>query len=386
MTPRERVNAALSHRKPDRTPVDFLATPEIWERLAEHFAYEQGKLDDTQFFDPAWERILRDLEVDCRVVSYDQFCAPPASAFHPGAKTEWWKVRSRSTPARMWRQRLPDGLAYDIFGRRFREQSNASGCYEENVPVLASAQSLGDLKSHPWPDPSWWDFSRLGEAIGAMNSGVEKHVRYRIGAVFEVAWQLRGMENFFMDLALQPEMVHYMLDRLTDIYVENTRAALDAAGELIDMVYFYDDIAGNDSLLISADMWEEFIRPCHQRIIDLAKAKGKKVMYHSDGALRSVMDRLVDMGIDVLNPIQPNTKDMEPASLKADYGKRLSFHGGIDIIGTLPKGTPDEVRAEVRKRVETMGADGGYVLASSHHIQADTPIANVLAMYEMGLR
>ena len=194
-SPRERVNIALSHRSPDRLPVDFLAVPEIWDLLAERLGIERRPLDDSLFFDPAWEQILRRLEVDCRVVSYDQFCAPPEQAFPAGGRTEWWKVQSRSTPARMWRW-TEDGAATEIFGRRFRVQANDLGSYEENVPSLAAAQSLAEVKAHRWPDPDWWDFRPVKSVIREMNRDLRHHIRFRMGSVFEVAWQLRGMENF----------------------------------------------------------------------------------------------------------------------------------------------------------------------------------------------
>jgi uroporphyrinogen decarboxylase len=387
MNSRERVQAALAHREADRVPVDFLAVPEIWRELERCFGLARTALDDSQFFDPVWESILRSLEVDCRVISYDQFCAPPTAVFGAGETVEWWDVQSRSTPSRMWRRRSRDRtVAHDILGRQFVTKAHASGSYEENVPVLASAGSLADLQRHPWPDPSWWDFSRVREVVAAMNAAGPRHVRYRLGSVFEVAWQLRGLEQFMVDMALEPSIPHYMMERLTELYVENLRQVLTRAGDDIDMVYFYDDVASNAGLLLSLEMWEEFIRPCHARLVETARRFGKKVMYHSDGALHAVIPSLVEMGVDVLNPIQPNVVDMEPERLKREFGDRLSFHGGIDIIGVLPRGPPAEVQREARRVIDALSVGGGYVLASSHHIQADTPVANVRALYDLSIR
>ena len=141
-----------------------------------------------------------------------------------------------------------------------------------------------------------------------------------MGAVFELAWQLRGMENFFTDMATDPAIPTYMLERITDIMLEVTRRLLREAGDEVDMVYFYDDIGGNQSLLISKKMWRTFIRPCHQKLIDLAKQHNKQVMYHTDGAVRPLIPDLIEMGVDVLNPIQPGTTGMEPIGLKRDFG------------------------------------------------------------------
>ncbi len=387
-TPRERVRTAVSRAQPDRLPVDFLATTEIWEKLAAHFAIPAAELNDSLFFDPAWEEILRRLHVDCRVLSYDQFVAPPLDRLPYRGEVEWWNVRSRSTPARMWRLRTAPGEAYDIFGRRFRNQTNGKAEYEENITVLGDAEDVDDLRKHPWPDPDFWDFSGMRTAIAALNAGgVTPHIRYRMGSIFEVAWQLRGMENFMMDLAAEPEMASYLLGQLSDITAETSDRALAAAGDAVDMVYFYDDIAANTGLMISEAMWEEFLMPHHRRLCDIAKKHNKKVMYHSDGDLGVILNRLIDdVGVDVLNPLQPNTVGMEPAKLKREVGERLSFHGGIDIVELLPKGSPEDVRRAVRDISAVLGRGGGYVMASSHHIQADTPLENVLAMYGMELR
>jgi uroporphyrinogen decarboxylase len=385
-TPRDRVNLALAHRTPDRTPVDFLAVPEIWDMLARRFDIVSAPLADSLFFDPAWEEILRRLEVDCRVISYDQFCAPPESAFAVGGRTEWWKVQSRSTPARMWRWTGEDGVATEIFGRRFKVQTNGLGSYEENIPALAAAESLADIQAHRWPDPDWWDFRSVKSVIRDVNRAQRHHIRFRMGTVFELAWQLRGMENFLTDMVVNPAIPTYMMERITDIIAEVTRRLLREAGDDVDMLYFYDDIGANQSLLISKKMWRTFIRPCHEKLIEVAKQHDKQVMYHTDGAVRPVIPDLVEMGVDVLNPLQPGSAGMEAVGLKRDFGARLSFHGGVDIVNLLPKGSPVEVREAARRLVRDLGKDGGYIMSASHHIQFDTPLENVLALYELSNR
>lgn len=388
LSPRERVNTALRHEAPDRTPVDFLATVEIWRQLTEALAPDTSTLDHSGlFFDPAWEAVLCRLEVDCRLLSYDQFCAPPDSMMKPGAEIDWWGSLSRSTPNRMWRQRLPDGTSLDVWGRALRLVQNPSGAYEESAGwPLGRAACIEDLQRHPWPEPDWWDFGPLPALVEQLDAHQEHHLRFRIGSVFETAWQLRGLQEFLTDLALNPALPLYMMDRLTDLYVENTRRVLDLIGGRLDMVYFYDDVASENSLMISQQMWRDYIRPRHARLIELAKAHDVQVMYHCDGAVFPLIPELIDMGVDLLNPIQPSAKGMAADRLKAEFGDRLSFHGGVDIIKTLPRGTPDDVRAEVRDRVRVLGDKGGYILAGSHHIQSDTPLANVMAMYEPALR
>lgn len=386
-TPRERVKTALQHIEPDRVPVDFLATPEIWQKLVEHLEPDVAAVGASDFIDPVWEAVLRHFEVDCRVLSYDQFCSPPDSILYPGAKVEWWDVLTRSTPNRMWRQLLPNGTLYDIWGRPITLVEHATGAYEEAAGwAFQYATSVEELKSHPWPEPDWWDFSALPDVINYLDSHQEYHIRFRIGSVFESAWQLRGMEEFLTDLALDVSIPVYIMDRLTEIHVENTRRVLEQVGDRLDMVYFYDDVATQNSLMISPKMWRKLIRPRHAQLIELAQAYNVPVMYHCDGAIYPLVSELIDLGVDLLNPIQTDAKGMDPIRLKTEFGDRLSFHGGMDIIKTLPRGTTQDVTNEVKERVQILGQGGGYILASSHHIQPDTPVENVLAMYEVSAR
>jgi uroporphyrinogen decarboxylase len=387
ISPRERVNTALDHKNPDQTPVDFLAVPEIWERTIEAKGLQQNDPVESEFFDSLREMLLREYEVDCRVISYDQFCNPPDSVIKPDAEIDWYGSLGRSTPNRMWRQVMPNGQIFDIWGRHFRVVENPSGSYEELASYpLDSAESVGDLKNYSWPEPDWWDFSNVKELLDQLDSEQEYHLRYRIGSVFEVAWQLRAMDTFLLDLAINPDLPFYIMERLTDIYVEITDRFLSAAGDRIDMVYFYDDVATQNSLMISKAMWEQYVKPHHKRIIDVAKAHNQRVMYHCDGALYPLIPDLIDLGIDVLNPIQADAKGMHPTRLKNEFGGQLSFHGGIDIIKTLPQGTPEDVQNEVKTRISQLGTNGGYIMASSHHIQADTPLENVEAMYDLSIR
>lgn len=387
ISPRQRVEISLCHQTPDRIPVDFLATPEIWNKLIQHFGLDTREPDEDDFFEPAREAVLNQLNVDCRLISYDMFLNPPAFVILSGANVDWWNSLSRSTPNRMWRQVLADGTFRDVWGRHSCNIQNAFGAYEEFVTnPLAQVDSLEDLKVMQWPTPDWWDFSRLPDLLNELDKKAEYHIRFRVGSVFEVAWQLRGMESFLLDLVTEPTLAEYLMDRLTDIYVANLQNVLEKAGERIDMIYYYDDVATQTSLLVSKKVWRNAIRPRHQRIVDLAKKYDKHVMYHCDGAISFLLPELLELGIDVINPVQVDASGMEPTELKQKYGKQLSFHGGIDIINTLRTGSPKDVINEVEDRVRVLGVDGGYIMASSHHIQPDTPIENILAMYDLSSR
>jgi uroporphyrinogen decarboxylase len=380
------VSAAIGHQEPDRVPVDFLATPQVWDALIRHLELNQGMPTASGLTEPARERVLRALRVDCRVVSYDMFCQPPEGIFGDGV-VDWWSSLSRSTPNRMWRRRNPDNMLNDIWGAQYHIVDSELGGYEElaNCP-LGAATSIAELAHHQWPDPDWWEWDSLVPLLKSWDQQQEFHVRYRIGSVFEQAWHLRGMQQFLLDLIEQPAIPLYILQRIADVHVENTRRVLELAGDRIDCVYFYDDVATKLSLMVSKKMWRDYVRPHHARLVDIAHGYGKPVMYHCDGAVYSLIPDLIELGIDVLSPVEPGASGMAPGLLKSEFGDRLAFHGAIDIVQTLPKGTREEVRSEVRTRVQTLGAGGGYILCSSHHIQPDTPVENILEMYDVRLR
>jgi uroporphyrinogen decarboxylase len=148
------------------------------------------------------------------------------------------------------------------------------------------------------------------------------------------------------------------------------------------MIYTYDDIAAQNAPLISKDMWREFLRPYHVKLNSVIHGLGKTVMYHSCGAVYDMIPLLAELPIDVLNPIQPSAAGMDFVRIKEKFGNALCFHGGIDIQRLLPFGSAEDVRAAVRRAIETLGKGGGYIMTSAHYIQADTPVENILAMYE----
>ena len=386
MLPRDRVKQALRHEEPDRVPADFVATPEVWQALVDHLDPDTTGVTPAEYLEPAREALLRRLEIDLRVLSYDMFCAPPERMVGSGV-VDWWGSLDRSTPNRMWRRRNPDGTTNDIWGIHRRSVVNEFGAYDQLASFpLQRAERASDLESHLWPEPDWWDFTALPELVRRLDADGEHHLRFRIGSIFETAWQLRGMQELMIDLVVNPEIPRSIMTRISDVLVESLRRVLDLLGDRLDLVYFYDDVAAQTSLLISPDTWRAEIRPHHARLVELAHSRGVPVMYHCDGAIYPLIPELIELGVDVLNPIQPGASEMDPRRLKDEFGSRLTFHGGIDIVGVLPRGTPETVADEVRRYVDVLGEAGGYVLCSSHHIQAGTPIENVLAMYATDAR
>jgi uroporphyrinogen decarboxylase len=353
ISPWERVEMALAHCQPDRVPFDFWAVPEVWEKLRTALGLED------QDASPEGEVVLRLLGVDCRMVT----------PRYVGGKA----------------RHLPDGTYIDAWGTHRRQVANEFGAYDEYAShPLAQAETVADVLDWDWASPDDWDVSGVREQCEGLNAGTRYHLRYEVGGIFEWAWALRGFERFLVDLVEEPEVACAIMDRFTDIYIENTLRVIEAAGGLLDMVYTYDDVGIQGGLLMSPRMWRTYILPRHQRLNEAIRAARYpvKIMYHSCGAVFPLIAPFADeMGIDVLNPLQPRAAGMDMARIKADFGERLSFHGGVDIQHTLPHGTPGDVQSEVRDRCELLGRGGGYICTSAHYIQADTPVENIVAMY-----
>jgi len=202
------------------------------------------------------------------------------------------------------------------------------------------------------------------------------------GNVFESSWYMRGFERFFVDLLTNPELAHKIMRRVTDYYVDHFRRMLEAADGEVDLAFTADDVGGQHGLLMSLEMWEAFIKPYHQELNRAIHEFGVRVIYHSDGAVMEAVDGLIDMGIDVLQALQFSADGMDPGRLKATWGDRLCFEGGVSVQTTLPFGTADDVREETEDLIRTLGEGGGYILGPSHAIQAGTPPENIVAMVD----
>jgi uroporphyrinogen decarboxylase len=251
------------------------------------------------------------------------------------------------------------------------------GRYTEMVShPLADDKSLETYRP-PDPNRPWL----YDEAAMTVRDFKDEYwiVGVTVTTIFECAWALRGLEQILMDFALNPELA----ERILDIpYQYHLTAAKKLVQMGVDMVWTGDDVGGQNSMIISPACWSRFLKPRMANFIAELKAINPrvKVAYHSDGMITPIVPELIQIGVDVLNPIQPAC--MDPAQIKREFGERICFWGSIDEQHTLPFGTPAEVRQEVRQRLETIGKKGGLILAPTHHVQLDTPMENFLAMHQ----
>ncbi len=342
---RERVRLALEHKPTDRPPL-ALACAELsraaWEDFDTFLRSRHGATAE-QYFDP-----LLDMH-DFR----PSYTGPP----------------------------LKEG--FDIWG--VGRKVMCYGRVEELVldyHPLAGAETVEDILAHPWPDPDWFDYEAIPKQMDWINRNGEYCLYTLIGNLWEKSYYLRGMEQLMMDLVLNPELVHAIMGKVTEFVLEHTRRLLEAAGGRLDVVFTADDMGTQEGLLMSVDMWREFVRPYHVKQNELIHSFGCRVMYHSDGAVMELVPHLMEMGVDILQALQFDARGMDPVRLKQDYGDRLCFEGGVSVQRTLPFGTAEEVAAEVRRLLGTLGRNGGYILGPSHEVPAGTPPENVLAMFE----
>jgi len=259
----------------------------------------------------------------------------------------------------------------------------SGGQYVEfGTPPLAYAESAKDVENYQhWPNadeiilhkrPATADYSEKIATCVVHEGGFT--------GPFGIPWQMRGMENLLMDMIAEPEIVDAMIERLDAITLPILKWVLEEYGDIIDMIGCGDDYGTQKGLLISPEHFRRFFGPSLKRHYDLAKSYGKLCYHHSCGAVRELIPDMIDCGLDVLNPIQVRATGMDPKELKREFGQDIAFHGAIDIQETLPKGSAQDVKDEVYRRVQELGPY--YCLTSSHALQTDIPTENVVAMFE----
>lgn len=346
MIPYERVEASIARRQPDRTPFDFWAVPEVIEKLKITLGAETE------------EEMLQLLRIDCRLVKPDYIGPEP--------------------------EKFENDTFYTPWGSHRRLVKNDFSTYEEYASFpLASAKTAVEVKNWAkWPKSEYWDWQSISPKIDLLNQETKYHVRYEVGGIFESSWALTGLDKFLIDLVDNPEIPCAIMDCYTDLMIDNVHNLMKAARGRIDMVYTYDDVAVQRGLMISPAMWRKFILPRHQRLNQVIKSYGLKIMYHSCGAIYPLINALIDdMGIDVLNPLQPRAAMMDMRKIKDEFGTRVAFHGAIDLQQTMARGNQNDVFNEVDERIKVLGKGGGYICTTAHYIQADTPIENIIALY-----
>jgi uroporphyrinogen decarboxylase len=361
MNGKERTLAALSRHEPDRVPVWVTVVAELAERLAQVAGIPADPLDAYLTNRISHAALLTALGNDVVGIG----ATAPTS--HP--------TRER-----------PDGYLEDEWGFVYRRVPHAFGTYQEIVGrPLKGITSARELAGYRLPDPA---------APGRFDIARERATGYGpayalLGViectVFEMAWNLVGLEPFLVDMALHRDYIGPLLDQVADYSIGIGLALIDLGA---DVLLTGDDVGMEIGPLLSPRMWREWLKPRLQRVFDAYRATrpGILLAYHTCGSVLPFVDELIEMGVQVLNPIQVTARGMDAVWLKNTYGQRLAFCGAVDQREVLTRGAPGDVEEEVRRRIGELGAGGGYLLAPTHDIQSDTPVENVLAVFEAARR
>ena len=365
MTPRERVLASVDLQEPDRVPIDIGGTSfstiigQAYERLKAYLGVDGA----TAYMTPRSytaildERVARRLGADTRPL----FVGKPDG---------WQDIR------------LGDGSFQDEFGVIWHRAGN--GHYAPTGNPLAKAMAA-DLDAYRWPDPL-----NPGRIRGlrqqarqlASDTGYAVVLSLPVGFV-HLSQYLRGYEQWLMDIVLNPAFLDTLMDLTLDWWLSLAGAVLDEVGTYVDVVAFGDDVAFHDRPMLDLDRYRRLLKPRHKQMVDLIKDSSRaRVLYHCCGAVKDLVPEFIDIGVDALNPVQVSSRGMDTGALKASFGDQICFWGAIDTNRVLPRGTPDEVRAEVQRRIRDLASGGGYVLAPVHNIQEDVPPENIVAMVD----
>jgi uroporphyrinogen decarboxylase len=378
MTSYERVKAAVEHREADRVPFDlggsvltginrkayvnlrkYLGLPETEIRIVDEM--QQLARPDADF--------LRKIEVDVA-------CVDPDGPSTPGLATKSARdgeyLRMNDEWGIEWRMPVDNGLYYDMTGH-----------------PLASVDSIAALDAYPWPDPA--DPARFATLKSRADKAVfQDKQAYILGrqyaGIWETALWMSGFEKFFADMMIEKDYAHALMDKITELKMIYWEKALAAVGDNVLIISEADDLATQNSLLCSPELYKEMVHPYHKKLFSFIQSKAPHkvhIFYHTCGAVKPLIPYLIEEGVDILNPVQVNADGMDSKLLKKEFGKDMTFWGGgVDTQHVLPFGTPAEVRDEVKRRVDDLAPGGGFVFAAVHNVQGDVPPENFMAMRE----
>ncbi len=372
MTPRERVTAALNHKEPDRVPVTLGGsanhlTEERYNLLRDHFGVKDVPRRTLVGFytTPDYNPVLDCLGTDFRFIHI----RPPKSF-----------ISNPVVPGQFQEFKDEWGLTHRL----------VSGYYDLGGAPLAKDLSIQSIEKYPWPDPN--DPARI-EGLKAEIEHLYYQTNYAIvahrpvyGNLWEMTRALIGMENALILTVSDTKLFECMLEQLSIILDGFYEAFLNVIGPYVQVVELADDYGTNFGPMFNPLIYKTYLMPHYKKTIAMIKKKAPqaKILLHCDGAIRKFMPDLIETGFEVLNPIEGHLKGMDPVDLKREYGKDMVFQGGVDVKKVLNNGTVEDVRREVRLRIEQMGQDGGYILAPAHNFGNDIPLENMLAFFKAG--
>lgn len=355
-THRQRVLTAISHCQPDRVALDYWGRPDFTNRFVEFL-----QLDSVEEMYQKMGIDLRPIRVGERHEEFEQRTTGilGGASESSGSRYIFHEDGSFENAWGIVKRQGPNGLYDEWLSGPFVNTTDLDGFAWPSMDFISSVESLKE-QARPYGD----QYALFGRTISSP---------------FTEAWMLRGMENFLCDMSVDPGFARELLDRVA-AYAKEKCLRLIRAG--VDILGIYGDVAMQDRMLVVPRVWRELEKPLLAEMVDCFRAENPELLmfFHSDGDISEVMDDLIEIGFDIIDPIQPEC--MDPAEVKRQYGDRITLHGSISMQQTLPYGSTEDVRKEVELRIRTCNQDGGLILGPATMIQNDVPFENVVAMYQ----
>ena len=367
MNSRERVLTALSHKVPDRVPIDFGSFPgatsmNVWayKNLLEYLG------------------IKRDVRIGALIMFTAEIDEDILDRFHVDTKTITPSISLSDFG-------IPEEFVDQPWGVRWQRSTDYTYAPVEGPFQRISDPTLEDLKRYPWPKASAIEnFNNWREKARRLRQESDKALVARVmPGIVTYAQFLRGFENWAVDLVLNPEFSKGLHEKLAETWIEAVSLVVEAVEDNVDVIMFGEDLGIQNQTMLSPAMFRERIKPLLTKMVRAIKSRTKaKIAMHTCGSVYALIEDFIDIGIEVLNPMQSNAKDMEAPKVKGIAGNRLALWGGIDTHQVMPKGTPEEVRQEVKRKIAVYGKGGGYMLSPDHNVLVDVPPKNLMAMFE----
>lgn len=384
LTHRARVVQALDHKEPDRVPIDFggISTTGIFDG-AYRSLRSQLQLDSSkhaQFVYPRCDLV----RVDCEIV--DIFGGDVLPILAEG--TNVLPHEAGTSEGRTGGYFLmATGCETDEYGLGYERPAGSPYAVVNRSPFSGNPD-VSRILSYPWPDPDNPVRVRgLREAGRKLRTTTDRALSIGLpGRFLSFGQDLCGFADWMVYLIKEPRFVAALLDKALEIQLGVCRHVLDALGDNVDILVFADDLGTQNNLQISPRMYRSLIKPRQKTLFEAVRQlSSAKILLHSDGAIASILPDLIEIGVEVINPVQPTCSGMDTALLKREYGRDLSFWGSIDTQYALPFGTPQDVEDEVKRRIDDLAPGGGFVLAAVHNIQPEVPPENVVTMFKTAL-
>jgi len=394
MNSRERFLSALKHQEPDRIPIDLNSTATTGIAAIAYNALKRrmGLMDtETRVYDLYQQlAIVEPPVLETFGVDFLPVLRAP-EGFDP-SHPDWkpW-VLPDGTPACVPEGFSPvrddrgDLLLYDNKGHVTHRMPEGGYYFDTVYYPLAEATSVTEIEAYQMPEISVDEMAWMASQVKDLAKGNDKVLVLRSKArILEVGQNLRGWDRFMMDLLVEPKLADAILEKALQHHLANLEAMFTAVGQAIDVVMVADDLGGQNGPLLSPKLYRQKIKPYHQKMFEFIKRRtGLPIFLHCCGSIYPLISDLIEIGVDILNPVQFSAQDMDAARLKREFGQDLTFWGGgADTQQVLPNGSPEEVRQHVRQQIEIFAPQGGYVFNPVHNIQPNVPPENILAMYE----